>query len=374
MTATQRASSLRAFAAAMLRDSPDFAAAVRAFESHGNAGGEADRALLAQAAFNCWFHSEYQANLLATCRAIGSGSPGHLYLCGHVTPARWRALHAYVVGAQRWLGQDHPVPGLMDAARVEQVAAWLGPPTPARQALTRLFLCQLVDHLVHRTSTCVLTDGACPDSGEFADFSAWYGRPDGGEYGLEEAAGSTGEVDCDAPERVSSARDALQPTESPGPGAGSGYAAACARGALRALETELPVSDAAATAKELVSGMTQASQPPCMHRFERYQDIKLVSIGQLRWRDGVPADDTRHQWQAFWAAAEAGLRGWLDGVPPADHVAAGLHDALGRPNPASRAIVSDFLLQPPPDTGCFDWLLEDAHGRGAEAPSPPGPA
>jgi hypothetical protein len=52
-------------------------------------------------------------------------------------------------------------------------------------------------------------------------------------------------------------------------------------------ETKSAVTDT----EELIAGLLQESQPPCMHRFSRYQDIKLASIGALRWRGNLPPDD-----------------------------------------------------------------------------------
>lgn len=367
MATTQQATSLRAFAGAMLQSDSVFAERLHRFEADLGPLHDDGRALLAQAAYFCWFHCEYEANLLSTCRAIGAGQPTYLYLCGHVTPARWLLLHEYVVGAQRWLGQDHPVPGLLDVARVEQVMSWLGEPTQARQALARLFLCQLVDHLALRTSFCVLTDGPPPEAGEFPDFSEWYVRPDGSLYGLPAAAsGAAPPIGCGRPDPGGPA-DTAAPVPDGSRPADGGFARACADEARRALAGAPEMAGQPDAVDEIIAGILRPSQPPGMHRFARYQDIKLVSIGQLRWRADLPADDSRTRWEAFWGAAETGLRAWLEDAPPAEEVAGALHEALGPAAPGSRATVADFLLQPPPSPGCFSWLLQEARNCGATA-------
>ncbi|MFH1567018.1 MAG: hypothetical protein ABIL09_03395 [Gemmatimonadota bacterium] len=348
MSPTQQATSLRAFAAAMLAADPAFAEALARYQA---SCGEADadrRALLAQAAYFCWYHGEYQANLLSTCRAIGAGRPTHLYLCGQLTPARWVQVHAYAVAVQRWLGRDAPVPARLDEGRLARATAWLGEPTAARQALAELFLCQLVDHLVRRATFSVLTDGPPPEAGVYADFCAWYLRPDGAAYGL--GAGDPGQA-CPGESR-GAGEDGSQPTD-------GALVSACAAAARRALAAD------AAAAEELIAGILRPSQPPGMHRFDRYQDIKLVSIGQLRWRAGLPPDDSRDRWQVFWDAAGEGLRSWLEGRAPGSRLAAALREALDVPTPASRFIVAELLLQPPPGQGCFDWLLRAARAQGA---------
>lgn len=324
---TQRATSLRAFAGAMRASDAGFADRLDGFAARFGPLTDDGLALLSQAAYFCWFHVEYQANLLATCRAIGADRPSYLYLCGHLSPLRWRSLHAYVVGVQRWLGVNHPVPGLVDAERVAQVGRWLGQPTPVRRSLARLFLGQLVDHLTRRTTFSVLTDGAAPDASEYPDFGQWYTRADGTDSRI------------------------------------------CADEIRREVADMPGVADDREAIDELITGIASPSQPPCMHRFERYQDIALISIGHLRWRAGLPPDPSRQLWEEFWSVAEAGLRAWLDGQsaddPGADDPVGGaLHEALGTPTPRSRAIVADFLLEPPPGEGCFSWLLEEARVSG----------
>lgn len=41
-------------------------------------------------------------------------------------------------------------------------------------------------------------------------------------------------------------------------------------------------------AEELLSGILKYSQPPCMYRFTRYQDIKISSIGALKCANAPP--------------------------------------------------------------------------------------
>ena len=45
-------------------------------------------ALLAQAAYFCWFEAEFESDLLSLCGAIGRGCPSAIRLCQQVTAER----------------------------------------------------------------------------------------------------------------------------------------------------------------------------------------------------------------------------------------------------------------------------------------------
>lgn len=345
MAAKQRVISIKEFARAMLGADSAFAQRVRTFESRF---GEVDAdtlAVLAQAAYLCWYECDYASDLLSTCRAIGTAKPTSIHHCAQVTPERWAGLNAYVVGAQRWLGVDLSLPDGVDGARVERIGKWLGERDLAKEALVALFLCQLVDHLVLRASFSVLGEGIARTEAEYADYTAWYTRPDGLRY-------ATGR-DHDAPS------DDVQD---------DAFVAECVRRVRREIRL------APADAQELIEGILRPSQPPCMHRFQRYQDIKLASIGALAWRGNLPPDDlSKAEWKAFWAEAEAGLRAWLDGAPPSGEVANELHRALGKPTERRKAVVRDFSLAEKTETAGYHWLKEKAHKEGAAAGAVFGP-
>lgn len=365
MTVVQQTTSLKLFAQAMCERNESFAQGIRSYEEAFGPVDEDGRALLAQAAYFCWFHGEYQGNLLSTCRAIGSGRASYLYLCGQVTPAHWSALNTYVVAAQRWLGEDPASPTLLDAGQLAQIATWLGERTPGKEGLVRLFLCQLVDHLILRTTFAVLTDGPAPESAGYADFGRWYLRPNGLRYGIP----FTGDAWLGEGE-TSQFHTAADPLPALCPGSVQAWPFGIPDDDGFVEESKAAVceemADRPEDAEELISGVLRPSQPPGMHRFGHYQDIKLASIGALKWRGRLPGDDgSGTRWRDFWDAAEAGLQTWMEGSPPAGEVADGLHDALGDATEQRRAMVRDFLLQPPPGSGCFEWLLRQAHEDGA---------
>jgi len=361
----QQTNSLKLFAEAMCEQHDSFAQRLRSFEEAFGSVGRDGRALLAQAAYFCWFHGEYQGNLLSTCRAIGSGRASHLYLCGQVTPTRWSTINTYVVGGQRWLGGAPGSPTLLDASQLAQIATWLGERSPAREGLIRLFLCQLVDHLVLRTTFAVLTEGPAPESAGYADFSPWYLRPDGLRYGIPITGDAwLGEGETSRHDTADDALPALCPGSVQAWPFGIPGDEDFVEESKAAVREEL--ADHPEDAEELIEGVLRPSQPPGMHRFGHYQDIKLSSIGALKWRGALPADDeSGTRWRGFWNAAEAGLQAWMEGSPPAGDIAAGIHEALGDATEQRRAVVRDFLLQPPPGSGCFEWLLRQAHQDGA---------
>jgi hypothetical protein len=96
----------------------------------------------------------------------------------------------------------------------------------------------------------------------------------------------------------------------------------------------------------LLKGLLSESQPVCMHRFTRYQDIKLASIGALRWRGALPPDDEvpRADWIAFVDTSRAALLAWAEGAPAHRDLASQLAGVLGARTSSRVAVVRDFLL------------------------------
>jgi len=324
------------FAQAMLETSSDFAERVRNFELRFGSAGEDVLAVLSQAFYFCWFETDYEDDLIATCRAINTGRPVGFHLCGQVSPGQWVEANTFVVAVQRWMGYDLPLPREMNWDRIRRIRQWLGMPHPAKDWLAALFLCQLVDHLVLRTSFSKLTTEET-DEGQYTDYSAWYLRPDGPRYSM--------------------GGDPESPEES----LPDSYVALC----KARIRDEL--TSVAEDAEALIDNIVRPSQPPCMHRFSRYQEIKVTSIGALKWRGQMPPDDgSKASWRGFWEGyegAEACLRKWLDDIPPDGARDSRLFGALGPATDRSRAIVREFLLQRP-DSGMFSWLKQYSTDHG----------
>ena len=310
------------FADAMIDADEAFADKARAHETRfGHADGM--RAVLAQAAYNCWFHVEYRENLREICRAIGEGRPTSLALCGQVTASRRAAMDAYVVGLRGWLRHDLPPTSNVDADTISRVYEWLGADHPAKRALVDLLLCALVDQIASGAHVSVLADGS-QDPGETP-------RPDPSTYLRADGAGYT-----------------LSDGE---------FVARRKADAARHIPSE-------ADAEALIAGVLSESQPPCMHRYTRYVDIKIASIGALRWRGGLPTDEgSKARWEAFWPDAEEALRGWAEGEHAGTAIATELRELLGEPTADRRAIVRDFLLEPPPGTAFWGWIAEQRQSR-----------
>jgi hypothetical protein len=184
--------------------------------------------------------------------------------------------------------------------------------------------------------------GVDPQAGaDYLDFTSWYVRPGGQLY----AAGAHEAFELECKER--------------------------ARQAMR-----LHPGDA----EELILRVLQPRediQPPCMHRFTRYQDIKLASIGALKWRGADPPDtDARERWERFFEAAHAALSAWLEGKPVEGAVGRRLSAALGPPTPWSAAVVRDFLLAEKTGSPAFFYWLgahsQDRTPRALFRGTPPG--
>lgn len=322
----QRIVPIRAFARAMRERDAAFAERVRGFESRFGPVDEDTLAVLAQASYFCWFEVEYERDYIEVCRAIGAGSPTSLYLCRQVSPGRWAGMHAYVIGVRRWLGADRLIPGVIDRGKVERTARWLGVRTPAVEALAELYLCALIADL-SRLSLAKLSGADDPDPEAYVDFRPWYaGR-----------GGTPCTTEC--------RRSLIE------------------KWAERArLETNGEPDDV----EELISNLLKASQPACQHRFSRYQDVKITSIGALKWRGAVPPDDEAPKRQAAEWFERANLAGWLAGLPPETSLSRTLYDALGTRTERKETIVRDFFCGPPGDV-FWDWLELNAQQCGLTA-------
>jgi hypothetical protein len=325
MPVTQRIVPMRAFARAMLKSDEGFAERIRRFE---DAFGKVDAdtlAVMAQASYFCWFEVEYERDYVEVCRAIGSGKPTSLFLCRQVTPKRWAEMNSYIVGVQRWLGSDAPLPEAVDLSKIAQIIQWLGESNPQKEALAELFLCHLVPDLL-RLSLAKLSGADDPDETAYVDFTRWYHGTDGTPVTLEGGQAVINEL-------------------------------------KRRVRQEMACSPD--DAEELVAGILRKSQPACQHRFSRYQDIKIASIGALKWRGNVPPDTEVPRLAAAKWFEQASLEGWLQGVHPETDLAEKLYNALGTPTERKQAMVRDCLCGPP--RGAWHWLQSNAEGEGLSA-------
>ena len=316
MSVRQSVIPMREFARAMYETDKGFARRVRAFE---HVFGEVDTdtlAVMAQASYFCWFEVEYEQDYTDVCRAIGMGRPTSLHLCRQITPQRWTEMNTYVVGVQRWLGVERPLACQLSGAKLERIAEWLGDHTSPKEALAELLVCHVVADLLH-LSLAKLSGRDDPETGVYVDFTPWYSQHDGARYSSDSCP---------------SLMECLQ----------------------RIVRREM--ESASEDAEELIAGILKESQPACQHRFSRYQDIKITSIGALKWRGNVPLDvDVPKHEAANWFETKADLKGWLNGAPAGTDLLVRLYDSLGTPTDRKKAIVRDFFCGPP-ESGFFDWL------------------
>ena len=319
MSARQRLIPITEFAAAMLETDAGFRERVRCFETRFGPADAETLAVLAQTAYLCWFECEYKRNFVGACCAIGGGRPTSLTLCGQVTPERWLALNAYVIGVERWLGIELPVSGPV-SSKVLRISQWLGRRSAAKDSLAMILLHGLVGGLLG-TSLAKLAGISAPDDGQYQDFTSWYASPDGTLYGAAEDDTLVNEL-CDSVRRQMS-RDPM-------------------------------IADA------LLEGLMRPSQPACMHRYTRYLDIKIASIGALSWRGNLPPDNEVPKAEAaVWLGkATDGVQAWLDTQPAMDELAETIRRSLGKPTERSRYVAQAFLLAPKTDLGTVfcDWL------------------
>lgn len=321
---TQQAVPLIDLAKAMLRTDLGFRERVERYQSQFGPADQETLAVMAQASYFCWFHAEYEGDYVRVCRAIGAGAPTSLYLCRQVPPRRWTEMNGYVVGVQRWLGIDEPVPSDLPAGLTDDIARWLGQSTPVKRVLAALYVTHLIADLL-RVSLSRLGQPDAAVQPIYADYATWYVTPDGRPL----SSATLAERKRDLAHQVRS-------------------------------HPALPQS----VAGELVSGLLGASQPACHHRFSRYQDIRISSIGALRWRGSVPPDDRAPRGAAAQWFEQASLEGWLEDIPPTTPLKKQLYAALGAASPRKRALVLGFFCGPP-DGGFFAWLQERAEHDGS---------
>jgi hypothetical protein len=324
---------------------------VRQFESRFGAVSGDLLGVLAQAAFLCWHNVEIYRNVYTLCEAIQTGRPTtHYYHC-QITARRWNEMHAYLVGIQRWIGVEHTLPPEIDPSQVEQIGAWLGERTPVKQALTELLLIRLVDDLLNYASLARCGNGRGEEKETYSDFSAWYWARDGTPY----AVARLGD-------------DSRQPFADPLFKERADKLADLVRESMASLED----------AEQLISAIKRQTQPPCMHRFSRYLDVQITSIGALKWRGNLPSDPTpKAEWQAFTAQAQAALKLWASSAPestepanPDSEIERRIYAALGVPTELKQSIVQDFVLFDFWDVGVttgWTWLVQGAQTMGSTA-------
>jgi hypothetical protein len=319
MSVRQEIIPMNEFAQAMRQTSESFAKRVRGFEDVFGTVDPDTLAVIAQATYFCWFEVEYEQDYLDVCRAIGLGRPTSIYLCGQVSPCRWTEMNTYVVGVQRWLGVERPLFCELSSAKLKQIYEWLGDRIPAKESVADLFVANLATSL-SALSFARLSRRRDPSEERYFDFTPWYS-------GSEGAAGS-----------------------------GESPAAVVAHLKRRIRED---MNSAGEDTQELISGILAESQPACHHRFSRYQDIKITSIGALKWRGNLPPDvDVPKHEARDWFEKQADLGGWLTGKPPTTRLLTELYAALGTPTDRKKAIIRDFLYGPP--EGGYDWLVDRA--------------
>jgi hypothetical protein len=234
----------------------------------------------------------------------------------------------------------------VDARKVDQIGCWLGKHTPAREALAQLLLIRLADDLLNYASlTRIESVDQCGEKGAYADYSTWYWAQPGAPFAIA---------------RVSDA--GRQPF------AGVPFKE-CLAGLADIVRRELASSPE--EAEQLISSTTRQTQPPCMHRFTRYLDVQITSIGALRWRGNLPPETApRAAWQDFTDQARAALGAWADGAPAASKETRRIYAALGTPTELKRAIVRDFAMGGFWDVGdsaAWDWLVLGAQTTGTNA-------
>jgi len=320
-----------------------FAERVELFESRFGPVTDEMLAVLAQAAFLCWVNVEASGNLLAVCEAIRAGKPTpHTYHC-QITAARWDEMHTYLVGIQRWLGIQYPLPQQVDYALVDLIGAWLGERYPAKVALCELLLIRLVDDLLNDVSLARFGPATAQEQA-YADYSTWYWNEDGVPYAIPRIGDSR---------RLPFSEPLLRERTD------------------RLVRIVRGNMTSPSDAEQLIERMQRQTQPPCMHRFSRYLDVQITSIGALEWRGNLPPDTVpKAAYQTFRSQSIAALEGWVSAAPADGERARRIYAALGMSTELKRAVVRHYLLAGFWDVGdatAWEWLVPGAQVNGTNA-------
>ncbi len=326
------------FSRALLTSDSDFAGRVESFESLYGPTSEDMLAVLAQAICLCPYNHQFTQNLRALCRAIETGRPTEFYYHFQITEERWLEMHSFVIGVQRWLGSDLSVPDGVDIEKVQQIAEWLGERSSAKEALCELFLIRLVDFLFNYISFAHLASQGST-AAEFPCFRDWYVRSDGRPLALQHGLTPDGGQDSFYFQNETTMAGDVEELK-------------------ERVRNAMP--SATQDTEELIEKVFKGSQPPCMQRFSRYLDIRLTSIGALKWRGSVPADRSKKaEMVRCKKEATDALSGWASDAPPCNQLAEQLYAILGEATEQRKSVARNFcrLLSPPkdPDIG-WDWL------------------
>ena len=315
------------FARQMQEQDAVFAERVALFEACQSNLDDDALAVAAQANYVYWFEYDFPDNLVSACYAIGTGRPQRMGLCLHISPDRWREILHYIVAVQQWLGDQRPVPEALEQNKVTTLQSLLGTPTKGRVMLARLYLSTLLEQLLFRVSPGQLSGDGTTEEGFYDSTPTW------NEFGTERHGQEH--------------RD-------------NNFIYECSK----VLHQEIP--DSPFQVDELLKGILQESQPPCGQRFLRYQDIRLASIGALKWRGNLPANTTpRSYWQGLFSDAGESIDLWITNKPPISKLAHRIHESLGRCTPYKLDMVNTFLNQPP-SPAAYDWLLHKANELGTK--------
>jgi hypothetical protein len=326
MSVRQHIIPISEFVEAMIETDISFAKDVTRFEESFGTIDKDTLSVLAQARYFCWFEVEYVKDYFEVCRAIGSGNPTSFYLCRQVTPRRWALMNSYVVGIQMWLGYKGPLNDEVDPGNVDKIRYWLDERTAAKEALAELYVSLLIADLLE-LSLAKLSASNDPEKEEYADFTPWYRGIDGTPFTVDKTKAL---IDM-SKQRVFK---------------------------------EMP--NMPSNAQELVDNILKESQPACQHRFSRYQDIKITSIGALKWRGNIPLDDEVPRNAATEWFENANLEGWLANLSPKTNLSRELWIVIGAQTERKRAIIRNFLMVPPPP-GFFNFLETRAKREGSKA-------
>ncbi|MBD3182566.1 hypothetical protein GF312_09760 [Candidatus Poribacteria bacterium] len=308
------------FGKAMLKMDYRFKVRVKDFEKKFGKVNDNTLAIMAQAAYFCWGNAEYKNNILHICKAVRTGKPTYLIYHNQLTPERWSLINSYLLGVQKWLGFDFQNNIKADKVVIEKINQWLGEHSPEKEALAEVFSANLAARLMGVVLSGMGDNGKKTPI-DYEDYTSYYITRGGVEYKPY------------IPGKINSFVE-------------------------EAKQKVLEMGDE--NLREIMEGILKASSPPCIHRFTRYMDIQISSIGALKWRGNLPEDNLPvSKWENFIKECHNAINTWADGALPRGELAFNIHRILGKPNERNKAILFNFLLAENRGGDCsWKWLVE----------------
>jgi len=309
----------------------------RQVESRCGTLTEGIRRLMAVAVGVCSHKYDFPENLHGLMRMVDDGIARPFRWHGHVSPARWLAIHAVIVAIQGWLEEKSVISlsrtwGLKQDA-LKRYVDLIGPErSHIKRAMLKRLLWNLIDNAVHTTGLGIIGD--CEEVSEkeitYVDFTEAY-RWDEKRYYFEMRLEDQ---------------------------------------TIRKLDDEIQTFGQSGAG--FLSYVKMPMQPFCQQKMLRYQQVALFRIG-LKWREpdarppgGIPRSD----YETLFSTYTDAVSRWYEELRlPTDGDKRQIYEKvlklLGKRTECKRAIIDCLVFRSKPaqdlQEAAYQWLKDHSH-------------